>query len=257
MNLHRFLFDRTMHAHTTSFTPVVCLILILACAVISAGCTSPAAPAVTTPVPATTIATPVPATVQASVTPAAPVTTAATPAAAQLTTVSISNGVTITYPSDWQKEELSQSGFRDYGRTTTNIANFYSPDITPDLRAKDITNPDKSTYTTLSIDVDPETVTDFEHYFNLVTLGLQKTYGSITITKHNYQLKVSGYDAYEMDFDAKTGESGYLRGSYIFVDADGTIYIFAFRNPTPYSAEIEDMYKSITIGSSTGTVKHR
>jgi len=243
-----------MHAHDLSLPAMMCFILILVTAIISAGCTSPAAG---TPVPTTALPTPVPTTAYVPVTPAGTVTTAATIAAAQLTTASLSNGVTITYPSDWQKEEVSESGHRDYGRTTLNIANFYSPDITPDLRAKDITNPDKSTYSMLSVDVEPETVTDFEHYFNLVTLGLQKTYGSITITKHNYQLKVSGYDAYEMDFDAKTGESGYLRGSYIFVDADGTVYIFAFRNPTPYSAEIEDMYKSIKIVPSTGSVKHR
>ena len=224
---------------------MVCLTLILVTAIISAGCTSPAA---STPVPTTTLPTPVPTTAYVPVTPAETVITAVTVAAAQLTTASLSNGVTITYPSDWQKEEVSESGYRDYGRTTLNIANFYSPDITPDLRAKDGPNPDNSRYTTLSIDVDPNPVRDFEQYFNLATIALQKSYGTIDITKHNYQLKISrtdtfeGYKSYQMDFDTNT-----MRGTYIFTNVDGTIYIFAFRNPSPYSSEVQDIYKSIMI----------
>jgi hypothetical protein len=45
-----------------------------------------------------------------------------------------------------------------------------------------------------------------------------------------------------MDFDTTN-----LRGSYIFTNVDGTIYIFAFRNPSPYSAEVQDMYMSVRI----------
>ena len=121
-------------------------------------------------------------------------------------------------------------------------------------------NPDTLTYTTLSIDVDQAPVTDFEQYFNLVTLGIQKTYGTITITKHNYQLDISktdakpeGYDAYQLDFDTKT-----MWAKYIFVDVDNTIYVFAFRNPSPYSSAVEEMYKSIVITpGGTTAVKHR
>ncbi|MDD1694737.1 MAG: hypothetical protein LUQ71_08435 [Methanoregula sp.] len=239
-----------MNFYKNPFGVTLCITLILACVILCAGCTSPAATVASTPAPVTT-------TVQAPMTTEMPVMTVTTSSAAKLITASLSNGVTITYPADWQKEESSQLGMRDYGRTTLNIVNLYSPDITSELKAKDITNPDTATYTTLSIDVDPDTVTDFEQYFNLATLALQKTYGSIDITKHNYQLDISGYDAYELDFDTKTSDTTYLRGSYIFTDVDGTIYIFAFRNPTPYSAEVEDMYKSIKIVSPKTTTKHR
>jgi hypothetical protein len=170
----------------------------------------------------------------------------------------LAEGVTIIYPVDWQKEEFPESSLpalRDYGRTTVNIANLYSPDITTERQIQAGANPDASTYTTLSIDVDPTPVSDFEQYFNLVTLALQKSYGSITITKHNYQLDISktdtnpdGYDAYQMDFDTKT-----LRGKYIFVDVDGMVYIFAFRNPSPYSSEVEEMYKSVVITPVTSS----
>jgi hypothetical protein len=40
-----------------------------------------------------------------------------------------------------------------------------------------------------------------------------------------------------------------MRGTYIFTNVDGMIYIFAFKNPSPYSAEVRDMYKSISIVS--------
>ena len=59
-----------------------------------------------------------------------------------------------------------------------------------------------------------------------------------------FSLKISGYKAYKMDFDAKD-----LRGKYLFTNVDGTVYIFAFSNPSPYSSEVEAMYRSIVISS--------
>ena len=216
-----------------------------------------------TPFTTPAVSTPAPTTLPALATTSEPVTAVPTPRSGNLITAQLAEGVTISYPEDWQKEEfsnLTELGLRDYGRTTVNIANLYSPDITAERQKLAGTNPDASTYTTLSIDVDPAPVSDFEQYFNLVTLALQKSYGSITITKHNYQLDISktdtnpeGYDAYQMDFDTKT-----MRGKYIFVDVDGTVYIFAFRNPSPYSSEVEEMYKSIVITPVTSSsTKHR
>lgn len=247
---------------TVKLTPVLailCLSVILVCALFSAGCTSAPTSEKSTPVmtAATTSAPAVTVTVLATT----PETVAAVPATTTsgLTTASLAKGVTITYPSDWQKEEVSQVGLRDYGRTTLNIANLYSPDITAERKKLDGPNPDTSAYTTLSIDVDQDPVTDFEQYFNAVTLALQSTYGHITITKHNYQLDISktdanpkGYDAYQLDFDTKT-----MRCKYIFTNVDGTIYIFAFRNPSPYSSEVEQMYKSIVITPEITSTKHR
>lgn len=254
-------------------TPVpalLCLVLLLACALVSAGCTSmpPSDTSSGQGSPAATserISSPAapPAQETAVMTAAAVTTTlATTPATTTLTMSTFTNttyGLTITYPADWEKEELSSIGLRDYGRTTLNLANLYSPDITQERKDMDGPNPDKSTYSTLSIDVDMSPVTDFQQYFNLVTLALQKSYGSITITKHEYQLDISktdtnpdGYDAYQMDFDTKT-----MRGKYIFVDVDDTIYIFAFRNPSPYSSEVEEMYKSIVITPVVTSTKHR
>ena len=243
---------------------MVCCAFLLACTLFSAGCTSMPASEKSTLVTTAAVSTPVPTTLQAlATTPEPSMTAAPTPLLGRLVTAQLAEGVTISYPEDWQKEEfsnLTELGLRDYGRTTVNIANLYSPDITAERQKLGGPNPDASTYTTLSIDVDPTPVSDFEQYFNLVTLALQKSYGHITITKHNYQLDISktdtnpeGYDAYQMDFDTKT-----MRGKYIFADVDGTVYIFAFKNPSPYSSEVEEMYKSIVITPVTSSsTKHR
>jgi len=234
-----------------------CVVLILLCAIAFAGCTS-----TTTPAPSTTpqmTPTPTPIQVQTShATSQITVAPAITNTQGATTTANLSNGVTLTYPKDWTKVDLNESGFRDYGRKTINIANFFSPDITPDRAQLAQPNVDKSTYTMLSVDVDPIPVSDFEQYFNLVAVKLQEKYGSITITKHNYQLKISpsdtfpGYKAYQMDFDTEK-----MRGSYIFTNVEGTVYIFAFKNPSPYSTEVHEIYDSIKIVPQTTTQKQR
>ncbi len=137
---------------------------------------------------------------------------------------------------------------RDYGRTVLNIANLFSPDLTPAQIARGGPNPDQSPNTILTIDIDDAGVTDFDRYFGLASLALGREYESFTITKHNAQLQISvtntsrGYKSYRMDFDAKE-----MRGTYIFTDVDGTIFIFSFSNPSAYSSEVEEIYKSIVI----------
>lgn len=242
------------------FKPFVISILIvvfLVSACIIAGCTSPASSG------SGTQATPV-ITEIAVATPqviASPTTSLSEDEPfVPPTTESLSHGVTVTVPSNWEKEiPIEEDALRDYGRVTTNIANFYSPDV-PYLSKRwnqSQPNIDKSNYTVMSIDVDPGTVTDFEQYFNLATLALQNTYGYISITKHNYQLKISGYDAYKLDFDTSLDENTDMRASYIFTDVDGTIYIFVFKNPSLYSSEVEDIYKSAKIISMVTTKKSR
>jgi hypothetical protein len=214
-----------------------CLVLVLFGAVLSAGCASPQKKAPEQPL--------------LQVTPESTQNAAQQPAFGSqtgMTTANLDYGITISYPVDWRKEEKGTKVLRDYGRNVINIANFYSPYITSDRAVAASTNPDKSRYTTLSVDVDPAAAPDFERYFNLATLAVQNKYESVEITKRNVQLKISisntfpGYKSYELDFDTPD-----RRGRYLFTNVDGTIYIFAFRNPSPYSKEIEDIYKSIII----------
>ncbi len=232
---------RTFNDHSMRSASIV---LILLCAIFFTGCTSTApistAPTVTSPPLQITPTTPQIQTFQT--TEKASVTTVTTNKQVITTIANLPYGIIISYPQDWEKKELSEIGLRDYGRTAINIANFFSPDITYERMRDTGSNPDISMYTTLSIDVDQNYVSDFEQYFNLVVLALQERYGHIEITKHNYQLEISGYDSYRLDFDTIN-----MRGTYIFTDVDGTVYIFSFKNPSPYSSEVENMYKSIKI----------
>jgi hypothetical protein len=166
-----------------------------------------------------------------------------------MTTTVLGHGVTISFPVDWQLAVKNEQVYRDYGRNVLHIADITSPDITSDRAFAATPNPDTARQTTLSVDVDPGPVPDFERYFNLVTLAVEGRYESTEITKRNVVLRISktnadpdGYKSYELDFDTPT-----MRGRYIFTNVDGTIYVFAFRNPSPYSKEIENMYKSIVI----------
>jgi len=164
-------------------------------------------------------------------------------------TADLKEGITISYPADWRMEETGIPVLSDYGRDVINIANFYSPDITSDRAFAASPNPDTSRYTVMNVDVDPVAAPDFEQYFNLATVAIQKQYPDAKITKRNVVLKLSvtdvypaGYKAYELDFDTDD-----MRGKYLFTNVHGTIYIFSFRNPSPYSKEVENIYKSIII----------
>jgi len=240
----------------------LCLVLVLAGAALSAGCGS-----ISDNIPRQTkapeqpllIVTPQAAGDQFTATPApqaaweqftvTPASQAAFGSQTGMTTAHLDYGVTISYPVDWKKEDRDVMVMRDYGRSVINIANLYSPNIYSDRINAAGSNPDKQKYTSLTIDVDPVATSDFEQYFNLATLAVGNQYEDLEITKRNVVLRISitdtfpaGYKSYELDFD-----TGDMRGKYIFTNVDGTIYIFAFRNPSPYSKEIEDIYKSIII----------
>jgi hypothetical protein len=164
---------------------------------------------------------------------------------------SLPYGVTISVPADWTRQDVLSSGVRDYGTTTLNIANFYSPHA--------ITG-DSASYTSLSVDVDQNPGADFEKYFNNATLAVGKTYGVPTqIEAHSYTIPISGYKSYELDF--QTDE---VKGTYIFTSTENGMYIFAFKVPNKpravrvFQGAIVDIYKSITINPPTVVVtQHR
>jgi len=158
------------------------------------------------------------------------------------TTVSASlpYGVTISLPGGWTRQDVLTAGVRDYGATTVNIANFYSPNAILG---------DQTSYIALSVDVDQNPGTDFEKYFNNATLAVAKTYGDpTTVEAHSYTIMVSGYKSYELDF-----QSAEVKGSYIFTSTENGMYIFAFRVPNKppvvkaFQDQIVDIYSSIRI----------
>ena len=164
---------------------------------------------------------------------------------------SLPYGVTISVPADWTRQDVLTGGVRDYGTTTVNIANFYSPDAIPG---------DQASYIALSVDVDQNPGADFEKYFNNATLAVGKTYGVPLLTDaHSYTITISGYKSYELDF--QTAE---VKGTYIFTSTENGMYIFAFKVPNKplavqaFQGAIVDMYKSIRINPPTADViQHR
>jgi hypothetical protein len=220
------------------------ILLVAVVAVFFMGCIVPVpqqgVPSVPAPSPASPVTVPVSS---------APVGTGTTKPITL--TATLPYGVTISYPQDWERNDVGTADVRDYGRTTVNIANFFSPAAIPK---------DPESYTTLGIDIDQSVDTDLEQYFNLATLALGKYYGSpFDITKHSYQLKISGYKSYELDWQTRS-----TRGIYIFTEAKGDIYIFSFKSQnTPpasgaFSDEIVEMYKSVTLNPpDVSFVKHR
>jgi hypothetical protein len=131
-------------------------------------------------------------------------------------------------------------GVRDYGATTLNIANFYSPYAIIG---------DRSSYIALGVDIDQNPGKDFEKYYNNATVAVQKTYEALThVEIHSYSLKISGYKSYELDFQTQQ-----VKGTYIFTSTENGLYIFTFRVPNKpqavqvFQGEIVDIYQSIRI----------
>jgi hypothetical protein len=178
--------------------PCIAIVVLVAAAVLVAGCTSD-----TSKIPggqAAPVTTPAPAAVSGS--------------------VSLPYGVSLTVPADWTREDVLTNDDRDYGTRTIRIARFTSPVTIPG---------DAASQNTLSVDLDQSPGADFEVYFNQATLALEKTYGtqldSHSIVKSS-TLQVAGFKSYEVDF--QTSE---VKGSYIFTSTDKGMYIFAFKGP--------------------------
>lgn len=223
---------------TKSFFLSVCIALVLAGIVLAAGCVSNTAPAKSentatpTQTSAVVVQTPEMTAVQTSV-----VTTSTSVPTRSAT---LGNGMTLSYPANWEMETPGDTAMRDYGRITTNLANFFSPSDA------------NKQYTAISVDLEPELISDNDMYFNLATVGVQKTYGSIDITHHS-QLSnavdmVSACDKckhYNLEFETKN-----LDKWYHFVDAEGTFYIFSINNPDLNHDQIMEILKSVKVTPS-------
>lgn len=234
------------------FLESACIALLIVPMLMFSGCASSTPSENSSSLSATSVVTP--PQNSSSLSPETTTTTATTTPVAT-TVAHLSNGITLSYPSDWEKQELSETSLRDYGRVTTNIVNFFSPN-TPGLTMA--TNPDGHPYTTVSIDVDPESVSDNDRYFNLATVALENKYGSIEITHHmqsdafNRIEECSGCKDYNLEFKTKIVERWYH-----FSSVDGRFYIITINNPSLNNDEVYNMLKSTKIVLPTSTQKAR
>lgn len=231
----------------TCFFSVSCMIILIGCIFLS-GCTS-STPSENTP---TATATPVPT--QTTLVATAAATPVATVTTTGLKTYKNSEyGITLSYPGDWEIQEPDSLALRDYGRSTINIVNFYSPG--------------KDTYAVFSVDIDPSSTSDLESYYNHAVLALQSYYPHWTMTKHNAQLVVSDDKAYRIDYKVEHEDSIKYDYAYqVYTIAGKTPYIFTYQvqdiPPTDetyneYLDESQDMVKSVVITPVSLTGKSR
>lgn len=229
----------------------MCIAIILVLGIFIAGCTTTSTPSSGTPpqTPAQNIIAPISATNA----PTTPPTVTTVPAVQYKTYTNSPYGITLSYPENWEVQEQDSLALRDYGRSTINIANFYSP------------GNDK--YASFSIDIDPTSETELESYYNHAVLALQAYYPNWGITKHNYQLKVSDNTAYRIDYQVTHDDS--IRVDYglqVYTLVKGTPYIFTYQaqdispNDETYKENLDEaqaMIKSVTISPVTVTTKSR
>jgi len=207
------------------------IVVLVSVSVLFSGCSSPTDQRIP----------PVTATPGGTATPGYGGTATGTPAPSSTgVSASLPYGVTLTVPADWTRKDVMADGVRDYGTTTLNIANFYSPYAIPG---------DFSSYIVLSVDVDRNPGTDFEGYFNSATIAVQKTYDAHTHAEiHSFSRKISGYKSYELDL-----LTGQVKSMYLFTSTENGMYIFTFKVPNKplavqaFNSAVVDIYQSIRI----------
>lgn len=238
------------------------VVLILTLGIFLAGCTSstPASditPAATT-VPATEtavpLATPVETTLAQVTVQETTIPAAATTTSAQYKTYTNAQyGITMSYPKNWDVEESGTVAMRDYGKTTTNVVNFYSPG--------------KDTYVIFSVDVDPSATTDLESYYNKAVLALQAYYPHWEMTKHSASTKVSDTNAYRVDYRVTHDDTSKIDyGVQVYTIVKETPFILTYQGNgllpendifASNLDEAQDMIKSVKIEAVTATTKSR
>ena len=141
--------------------------------------------------------------------------------------------LTMDYPAGWVMNQPGNCSPRDYGRTTCNIANFYSPDTTVE------------TERTFSVDVDPSPGSTLEDYFNQGTAALSRNYAPVSNIRPTSMYQVSGYRAYRFDF-VKPDNTVEIVVFTITPDDVGYIFTYDGREDTSFQTII----KSVNITSS-------
>jgi len=136
--------------------------------------------------------------------------------------------LTMNYPPGWVTNQPGDCSPRDYGRTTCNIVNFYSPE-----------NP---AYRIFSVDVDPSPGSSLEDYFNDATVALSRNYAPVSGLRPTSQYQVSGYLAYRFDF-VKADNS--VEIAVFTITPDYKAYIFTYN--AMEDRDFDTMIKSVTI----------
>jgi len=152
----------------------------------------------------------------------------------------------MSYPADWQVQEIEPVNcwaLRDYGKSTCNIVNFFSP------------NAADGTYHTFSIDVDTPTTSTPENYFNQATGALENSYPGLQVVKTYFQLKISGNNAYELSFRKGNYDNSPPAVEVITFTGNNVPYIFTYNSLE--DPVFQQMLKSVQITTVSDTTKQR
>jgi len=201
--------------------------LLLILLVIAAGCstrTQASSPATVPGTPVTGNLSPAPSAVPVETTIVSPTIT---PVQDQVYT-DPTYPLAMDYPSGWVKNQPDDCSLRDYGRTTCNIVNFYSPE-----------NP---AYRIFSVDVDPSPGSSLEDYFNAATATLSTYYAPVANLRPTSLYQVSGYKAYRFDF-VKLDKS--VEIAVFTITPDNKAYIFSYN--ALEDSDFDTMIKSVNI----------
>jgi hypothetical protein len=149
----------------------------------------------------------------------------------------------MSYPSDWQAQEIDPStcwAVRDYGKNTCNLVNFFSP------TAAD------GTYNTFSVDVDNPTTSTLEDYFNQVTSGVENSYSGMTVVKSYFQLKINDDKAYELIFRKGSASTAPPAIEVVTIGGNNVPYIITYKSLE--DPIFQKMLESIQIPNTTTSV---
>lgn len=257
---------------------MVCLVFaFLAALIISAGCTdlinsvnpfaeqSPATPVATTAVtlsaPATAVVTETPVAPGVNTTTGPAATSETTPAAGvtpspqatagartYLTYTNTSYGFSIDYPSDWTVQEAPVETGQDPGvpagyTSKTDVVEFYSPAVSRcyqgtcvDVRAE------------MHVQVDPSPPdTDLDQYYIHDVAAISQNY-PIDITGHDAGFKLSGQNAYELDYHVQDDPID-IRVERAYTIAAGKAFVLTYHVHAPHSGEVDQgvIYSNVVV----------
>jgi len=183
---------------------------------------------------------------------------AKTPAATRtyLTYTNPNYSFSINYPSDWQVEEFPDESGQDPGvprgaTDKTDVVEFYSPAIS---RCNHGNCVDVRSEMHVEIDSTPG-ATDLDQYYIHDVAAISTGY-PIEVTGHTAMFKLSGQNAYELDFHVKDDPID-IRVERAYTMGAGKAFILTYHTHVPYSGEVDqgvlysnvvaDMFRSFRI----------
>ena len=168
-------------------------------------------------------------------------------------------GFSIDYPSDWTVNDAPVQNYSDPAEPPgfepkIDVVEFYSPSITRCTHGDCVL-----VQAEMHVEVDPTpSTTDLSDYYVKDVAAISQGL-SIDITGHNALYKLSGQNAYRLDY--RTGsDTSTINVQRAYTIIGGKAYVITFHAHAPYSGEVDqfqeyynaaqDMFKSFKSSST-------